>query len=509
MASPKTQYHPLQWRKSPHGTWEREIDECEEFYNSSIRDGEGCYPVTSCASFIIRTSDTVTTEEDEDRRIENAFRKAWTILHHDHPTLRSRVERSEDGIRWKRVYSTFEDEEEEKRWLDSTFKAIDAEGAPLQWFNNTSAPFKISTLFLVKPKEKNNYHRHLFLRSPHDITDGVGVLQLLNNLFKHAALAYEEGARYTLPAWGNEHERLSPCLRLVTETPRSFTESQIKRFEEIQTQNGIIYTHPGLLSLPLSSNPTTSQHGKRQRVALSVSKATTENILRSCKTIAPGVSVTHVFTSALALALSELQPRKEQSYAVRYANQSMVNLRPHCRHPYNTPEHAAAAYHTVSAQALGVDLVVPASTDTGSERNVDQLSTIAIKVRDYFNTVRPVSPSDENIIFAPMVFKSLTAPPGLDPHAVSETPFCPVPLSSIGNIASIVSPKHGPFELSSVWAASEPIGAGVAVFLATWDGNIELSGVFDTRYHNADYVEKFLGYILNCALEGLGINWNL
>ncbi|KAI0106767.1 hypothetical protein F4814DRAFT_428969 [Daldinia grandis] len=509
MASPETQYHRLQWTKTPRRTWEREIDECEEFYNSSIRNGEGCYPVTSCASFIIKPPDSVTIEEDEDRLIENALRKAWVALHYDHPTLRTRVERGEDGTRRKRVYSIFEDKEEEKRWLDSTFKVIDVEGAPLQWFNSTSAPFKISTLFLVKSREKSNHHRHLFLRSPHDITDGVGVLQLLNNLFKHAAIAYKQVTQYVLPGWGDEHERLSPCLRLVTETPVSFTESQIRRFKEIQTQNGTIYTHPGLLSLPLSSNPTASQHEKRQRVALSVSKATTDKILRSCKAVAPGVSVTHVFVSALALALSELQPRKEQPYTVRYANQSMVNLRPHCRYPYNTPEHAAAAYHTVSAQALGIDLIVPASTDTANGDNVDQLSKIAIKARDYFNTVRPVSPGDDNVIFAPMVFKSLTAPPGSDPHAVSETPFCPVPLSSIGNIASIVSPNHGPFELSGVWAASEPIGAGVAVFLATWDGKIELSGVFDTRYHNADYIEKFLGRILNCVLEGLGIDQHL
>ncbi|KAF3057408.1 hypothetical protein GL218_06067 [Daldinia childiae] len=506
MASPETHYHRLQWTKSPHGTWEREIDECEGFYNLSIRNGEGCYPVTSCASFIIKSSDIVTTEEDEDRRIENALRKAWATLHYDHPTLRSRVERSKDGTRWKRAYSKFENKEEEKRWLDSTFKVIDVEGAPLQWFNHTSASFELSTLFLVRSKEKDNHHRHLFLRSPHDITDGIGVLQLLNNLFKHAALAYKKGAQYTLPAWGNEHERLSPCLQFVTETPKSFTESQVKRFEEIQTHNRMIYTHPGLLSLPSSSNPTISQHEKRQRVALSVSKATTDNILHSCKAIASGVSVTHVFTSALALALSELQPRKEQPYTVRYANQSMVNLRSHCRYPYNTPEHAAAAYHTVSAQALGVDLVVPASTDTGNRGNVDQFSKITIEVRDYFNTVRPASPRDENVIFSPMVFKSFTAPPGSDPHAVSETPFCPVPLSSIGNIASIVSPSHGPFELISVWAASEPIGAGVAVFLATWDGKIELSAVFDTRYHDVDYIEKFLERILNCALKGLGIN---
>lgn len=30
--------------------------------------------------------------------------------------------------------------------------------------------------------------------------------------------------------------------------------------------------------------------------------------------------------------------------------------------------------------------------------------------------------------------------------------------------------------------------------------------MFDTRYHNAEYIEKFLGRILNCVCKGLGID---
>ncbi|KAI8963634.1 hypothetical protein F5Y11DRAFT_140170 [Daldinia sp. FL1419] len=506
MASSETQHHRLQWEESQDGVWVRDIDECETFYNHLIRSGEGCYPVTACAAFVVEPSAVKTTNHSEERRIEDTLRKAWKLLHYDHPSLRSYVERNADDGRWRRIYSTFRNKDDEQRWLDSTFKVIDADGDPLHWFNNTSAPFKISTLFLIKPKESGKYQRHVFLRSPHDITDGVGVLQLLNNLFNHAALVYQQGIQLILPAWGNEHEMLSPCLHHVTEIPETFTESQTERFKEIQTNNGSTYTHPGLLSLPASSKSTTSEPGNRQRVALSVPKSTTEKILHSCKAVAPGVSVTHVFTSALALALSELQPKKEEPYTVRYANQSMINLRPLCRDPYNTPKHAAAAYHNVSAQALGIDLTVPASTDANNGHDANQLPRIAIQVRDYFNTIRPTSPKDENIIFAPLVFKSLTPPLGLDPHAVSDTPFCPVPLSSIGNISSMVSPKHGPFELTNVWAASEPIGAGVAVFLTSWDGRIGLSGVFDTRYHNTEYIEKFLERILACALKGLNID---
>ncbi|KAI1375281.1 hypothetical protein F4677DRAFT_422266 [Hypoxylon crocopeplum] len=507
---PEAQSPSFQWEESRDGVWERNIDECEKFYRLSTRKGNGCYPVTGCASFIVNSSASTINEngDEKDRYVENAFRKAWITLNYRHPTLRSHVEHDTDSDRWMRVYSTFQGEDEEKRWLNSTFKIVDTDIEPIQWFNENSPTFEISTLFLVREKQGKEHRQTVFLRCPHDVTDGVGILQLVDQLFNHAALAYDQGVDYALPKWGREHERLSPCLRVAASIPESFSETQTKRFQEIQTQNGAIYNHAGFLSLPSSSKTAVaSQEGKRQRIPLSVPKPTTKKILRSCKAIAPGVSVTHVFMSALAQALSELQPQKEESYPVRYVNHSMINLRPYCQDPYKSPEHAAAAYHTVSTQALGIDLVVPGSAaDSKNGDKLNDLPQIAVKVRDFYKAVRPVSPTDDQIMLAPLTFKGFMPPPDSDPHAVSEPPFCPVALSSIGNVDSMVGASHGPFQLKNVWAASEPIGAGVAVFLGTWDGMIELSAVFDTRYHDVEYIERFLGRILNCACKGLGVD---
>ncbi|KAI2630248.1 hypothetical protein GGS26DRAFT_558499 [Hypomontagnella submonticulosa] len=487
MASLEIKSSGFQWKKSQHGVWERDIDECEMFYKLSTRKEDGCYPVTASANFVTESSITTTTTEKEDNqlRVEDALRKAWSMLHYEHPTLRSRIERDDEGNKWKRVYSTFGNEDEKKSWLDLTFKLVDVEGKAIEWFNNETASFEISTLFLVRSRKEDEHSQTIFLRCPHDITDGVGILQLLDRLVALAALAYEQGDEYTLPAWGTEEARLSPCLRIAAAVPESFSEDQTKRFHDIQTQNGAIYNHPGLLGLPPSSRVATSQDGRRQRTSVSVPKVATKRILHGCKAVAPGVSVTHVFMSALALALSELQPQKQESYPVRYVNHSMINLRPYCHEPYNTPKHAGAPYHAVSAQALGIDLNVPGS-DEGEVDQLNSLPQAAIKVRDFYRTIRPVSSTDEQVILAPLMFKALTPPPDSDSHAVFEPPFCPVPLSSIGNVSSIVAARHGPFELTNVWAASEPIGAGVAVFLGTWNGKIELSAVFDTRYHDIE-----------------------
>ncbi|GAD96383.1 hypothetical protein NECHADRAFT_70711 [Paecilomyces variotii No. 5] len=518
---PPIQQSPLQWTKSQRGRiWERDLDECEMFYRAVIRNGSGCHPVTACASFAITSrsdsgSGGVITHEKE---VQNALQRAWIMLRYEHPTLRSRVEHykeRKENERLKRVYEPFASSEGETSWVGTTFKVIDVDCDDvdgLNWFNeHASSAFEMPTVFLLRSKKKETEVGRttagtVFLRCPHDITDGVGVLQLLDQLFEHAARAFEEGGKYSLPEWGNEHERLSPCLRVAAGIPDRLSEAQFDRFQQVQTRNGSIYNHPALLGLPSSSSASSRTHPRIQRLAICVSRSLTEKVLLSCKAIAPGVSVTHVFMAALASALAELQLRKEEPYPVRYVNHSMINLRPYCREPYNRPDHAAATYHTISAQALMVDVTVPSSGSNSED--VVNLSELAVKVRDFYNSIRPVVSSkepQEQVLLAPFTFKGFTPLAGSDPHAASDPPFCPVALSSIGNIASRVKGKHGPFELTNVWAASEPLGAGVALFLGSWDCQIQLSGVFDTRYHNAEYVEKFLNRILHRVYKGLGI----
>ncbi|RBR20113.1 uncharacterized protein FIESC28_05392 [Fusarium coffeatum] len=485
------------WRESPQGVWERDLDECEEFYRLFTKKDEGCYPITGCASFQIKTSDV-----DREDRVESSLQNAWTFLRYKHPTLGSRMERDNDSDKWKRVYAPFRTDDDVDCWLQSTFKTIDLSQSAVDWFNNDAPDFELPTVYLVRSTH-DTPRQTVFLRCPHDITDGVGVLQLINQLLTQAALVYGQSTDYAYPLPDDELDtRLSPSLRVAGSIPDSLSDTQMQRFEEIQRENGKVYNHPALLSLPPSSSSNTDQV---QRVAVSIPKDESTQILTNCKAIAPGVSVTHVFTSALAMALCEVQPRRQDSYPVRYVNHAMINLRPYCFQPYNGPDHAASAFHTVSAQALGIDLDVLALADE-NEYKPSQLPLVATQVRDFYNQVKPIpGRAYEQVSLAPQTFKALSPPPGSDPYAASNPPFCPVALSSIGNIASIVENANDVFELADVWAASQPIGAGVATFLGCWDGKIELSGVFNTQYHDQDHIEKFLKSIVGYAYKGLGV----
>lgn len=500
MAHSQPESASLEWQPGPNGVWERHVDEIEIFYKC-LAKGDRFHPVTATASFKTLSSGGV-KDDEEAGRSEAALRKAWIALRWKHPSLGSRIEHDSDTGRWKRVYPPLAGSHELDNWVRLAFRVVDADGSADRWCHENSTISEFATLLLVRSDGEGEAGGRVFLQCPHDVTDGVGALQLINQLFEQAALAYEQGGDHALPEWGRETARLSPCLRIAVDIPASLSGEQVAQFQEIQAQNTALYSHPCLLSLPSSSE---SSQGRIQRRVVSVTKETTDNILGRCKLIGPGVTVTNMFTAALAVALAELQPQKEERYPVRYVNHSMINLRPFCRAPYDSRDHAAAAYHTVSAQALGIDLFVPGSNE---EKPDDMTPSVARSVRDFYQSIRPNAGAEEpheQVVFAPSVFKAITPPSGVNPHAVSSPPFCPVPLSSLGRIDTMVTKSHGPFNLTSVSAFSEPIGAGVALFLGSWDGKMELSSLFNSQYHDPLYVEEFLRCIMNCVYRGLGI----
>ncbi|EWG53847.1 hypothetical protein FVEG_12186 [Fusarium verticillioides 7600] len=485
------------WKRSSGGDWERQIDECEGFYWLYTKEGHGCYPITACASFQLKLSSNHTR-----RHGIEALQNAWVLLRHKHPTLGSRIERDDETGTPKRIYKPFENNEDVDTWLSSTFNIISTDKSALEWFNNDTPIFTTPTVYIVHSKEDTS-HQTLFLRCPHDVTDGVGILQLLNQLFTHASQFYTRPAKYSYPLPDDDlGERLSPCLRVAASIPDPLSEAQVQRFNEISAKNGEMYNHPGLMGLPPTSSPGIKAEFRAKRIAVSVPKGISAKILAGCKTLDSGVSLTHVFVSALAIALAEFQPRKQEAYAVRYVDRPMLNIRPFCKEPYSNPSHAGAAYHAVCAHALGIDLEVPGLV-VGKDVASKTLPQMVTEVRDFYNKHKPNLSDDihEQVLFAPLTFRSQFPPPGADPWSASDPPFCPVSLSSIGNLSSVVATSNEVVELTNVWVASQSIITGVAIFLGSWDGEIELSSVFNSQFHSEEYMKRFLECILNRVYE--------
>lgn len=93
--------------------------------------------------------------------------------------------------------------------------------------------------------------------------------------------------------------------------------------------------------------------GNHQRVEISLTTTTTDQLLDAYRQ--HGLSVSHVYHTAIALALRDAQEMLERARKVRYINYSLINERGHCGSLYSTPAHPASVYNSISDRCLAID----------------------------------------------------------------------------------------------------------------------------------------------------------
>lgn len=504
-----SQQTDLQWHQVSPGRWERGIDEVEQFYTSLAKSYEGSrrnfFAITGFVSFSVKIDDGVSPEETREK-VENALRKAWVHLRFDHPTIASWVEWDFDRKRCKKVYESSAGQETLQSWLETTFLTVSNGVSGLEWCNSDPPVPKLPTLFLIwpSPRVEALLQGDLVLRVHHDIIDGVGTLMLFDNLFAHAARAYNRGSNYPLPCFGIEHGNLSPPFRVAAGLQPSMSPEQAEKFESIMAYNAFMkQDRIEIASLPFKRG----EHlpGKHQRVAVTLPAQQTVAILSACRRL--GLSVTHAYHAAIAMAVRDLQERRDSERLVRYINYSLINERGHCLSPYDTPLHAAAVYHSVSCRLLIVDTTVPSITDSSSptEVNREEFLRVAKTVREFYHEMRR---DKDHIQMIPSWYTSNTIP---YPHD-DVTPPVPEPnespsvsISSLGVVDNLVSPSHGAFELDTPWVTGEELGTGLGLFLGTWKGVLTLTAAYNDAWHGKEEVVRLIDRCNVIVVQGLGV----
>ncbi|KAF7547520.1 hypothetical protein G7Z17_g7669 [Cylindrodendrum hubeiense] len=515
----------FQWHCHTPGLWERNIDEAEQFYSSVAQltreAGAGCFLVTACVNLRVAAPENVTHNKANDR-IESAIRKAWLSLRYEYPTLASWTEYDGETDEWTKFYSPLssldqDSYDEQQRWLSSTLITIDSDMTGIEWLNDDPPLFGRSTVYVLRPYttcvgDYTHLRRTLLLRCPHEITDGIGILHLLKQLVAHAARAFELEDEYTTPVFGHETKNLSLPLRIAASLPAAPNAGQCSHFDALKAKNTSLQTSMPLLGLPLSAEK--GAIGKRQYMPLSLSNNLSARVLSECK--ARGISVTHAFSAALILVLRDVQPQGEQALSMRYYNHALINLRHVCQPPYNTEAHAAAVYHMLSAQAISVDVLVPALNQE-VEARVQEFAAVSDQVRSFFASARGSDSASlmDLVAVSPLMWASMTPPskrtvekmssPAKPEHNAPPL-YSPVSISSIGNITSIILPMHGALVVSEAWVAAESMGPGVGLFLGTYEATSTVVASFDSNWHSNQYMGKFLERIVKQMVEGLGLN---
>lgn len=343
------------------------------------------------------------------------------------------------------------------------------------------------------------------------IVDGIGTLQLLNKLLKYAAQYYENPSSFELPPPGSESQNLSPPLRVAASIPPILTLGQQERLQNIISRNAELRQEFELLSVPYTQGQMIP--GKHQRTALSLSKADTTRVLQACKKLE--VTVTHAYHTSIALILRDLRPSRPQARTARYVNYCLINERPNCSPPYNSTDYAASVYHSVSGNSLTLDLTIPSIVDSSKQPHPDpqearaEFRTLATQVRNFYSST---CSSSEDVALVPGIW-SLGTPhlhiPGrknpLDTPVPAPNTSPSVSISSMGVLDKVITPQHGAFNAKDPWVTGEELGTGIGLFLATWEGRLQLSAAYNEAWHDREEVRGFLEGCSGIAWKGLGL----
>jgi hypothetical protein len=500
------QLQHLEWHETSPGYHEREIDEAEQFYTSLAKTWEGTghtyFAITACAGLSLPQG---STPSDFPLAVENALRYAWKRLRYEHPTLAAPVEWDPSTKRCKKVYRVLSNKEEVDSWMRETFKKIEPGQFGLEFANSDPPVGRYATLYLViapsvQSPEANEIRYDIVFRSSHDLIDGIGTLQLLNNLFLYAGLAFGSlGVEHEV-VFGDEPRNLSPPFRIAAGIPPKPSVTQLNKLEATRKADGVARDGAEALGLPF--HPNTTMPRKSQRTVIYLTANETKVVLSKCK--ASGVTPTHAFHAGIALAVRDLQVNDEQERNAKYISYALLNLRSSCLPPYNTSKHAAAVYHAVSSNSLVVDLKIPSKYSHSAKQQPEEFSSALDQVRVFYQSIN-VDPDYLSIV--PALFQPKTPPYAETPCDVPPpNSFPSVSLSSMGIIDKIIQPEHGPFTISDPWVMGAEYSTGIGLFLGTWRGIISLSAGYNEAFHDEDEVLGFLERVKKIVLEGLDLD---
>lgn len=492
------------WTQVRPGRWERDIDETEQFYTSLAKTYEGSgrcsFAITGYISFSALGGDL---------EVENALRKAWIGLRYDHPTIASRVEYSELLQRCRKVYEMSPTPESQAEWLDSTFRVVRTKLSGLQWCNSDPPVPQLPTLFMIKRSGRvsGTVHADIVLRCRHDIVDGIGTLMLLNNLFAHAGLALAHGNVHPLPIFGDEWTRLSPPFRVAAGITPTLSKPQQVCLDKTIAWNAALRKGMEIAGLPCRKAST--KPGKHQRVAITLSTESTHRLLKACKAL--GLSVTHAYHTAIGIVLRDLQKRQALPRTVRYINYTIMDERPQCEEPYNTPAHAASVYHSVSGECLAVDLTVPAASIGAPDQVFDYSVPRRMEYMRTASSVRRFDLQNRNnkgrIGMVPSYWAMITPPypaGNIAPPVPVSFQKPSVSLSDLGTLDNTILSTHGEFELDNPWVTREHLVSGMGLFLGTWKGRLTLSATYNDAWHSRSQALVFLDRCNVATIQALG-----
>lgn len=497
--------NPFKWREINPRQYERELDPAEMFYTSMAKTWEGTghtyFGMNACLNF---TVDSASSNADEDlvNRVTTAFKSAWMQLRNNFPTIAAEVVCDPISKKCKKVYNVPENAAEVDAWLKETFRVVSDKVSGKEFSRADKPVGRFATLFLLpaafdleQKSEDGSKEMSLLFRCGHDIVDGVGTLKLLNYLFNFATTAFTSHLPSQAMIYGNEPKKLSPPLAIAIGIRDSPTEEQLSDYKAIQTSNKEASKNFEVIGFP--TKITAAMPKRSQLAELKLSKEETAKITKICKSF--GVTATHLFHAAVALALASIQNRTDHERKARYITYALMNLRGICEESSGLDLHPDSVLHTVSVKHLIVDLTIPAISDNTKRPSRDELLNTLYCVRDFYRG---------NVVDADFIATIMTLFKAVTPPYPEKVPAIPEPstaravsLSSLGLIDKLIGPQHGVFTISDISISAGEYSTGVGLFFGTFNAEMKLAAVYNEAFHEETTVTDFLRIVKEFAIN--------
>ena len=505
-----TEYDNFKWRETENGLWTRDVDEVEMAYTSLYTrwrgSGRNFFHMTGHLSLKVPVQSFQDQQEIE-RGLDAAARKAWMVLRYQHPTIASQVKLDSQTQKYVKAYPI-----STEGWLDETFDIIETGQTGIEWANNDPPAPPLPTLNLIKPPsiDKHSVLRDIVFRSPHDIIDGIGTLLLFGNYVQLVAEAFAQGDSYHIPSLHDPRvvQNLSPPFRVAAAIPPQPSHKILRRLADLdKAAQAFASSNAEIVALPYQNGAMVPGVHKRVEVVLSPSESS--KLTAACKGI--GVTVTHVFHAAIALTLRDLQPQSAAPRPVTYVGYLLRNERTSCIPPYNDHRHAAAVYHSVSSDKLVVDMTVPSKADGKTKPADERVEFLRIvrQLKDFYLKVRD---DPDQYCLAPLLAARGTSPLPTDPAEALTVPAVPPPaevasatISSMGRIDNLISQQYGAVEVYHPWVTGEELRNSLGLFLGTFRGELSLSAAYNDVWHNKTEVMGFVRRCVEVVTVGFGL----
>ncbi|KAL2759300.1 hypothetical protein ACRALDRAFT_1079512 [Sodiomyces alcalophilus JCM 7366] len=505
-------YAKYVWRQTEPGVWKRSLDEVEGFYAGAhlvyAATGRKYRFVTGHFSLDFHPP-SGSSAKDIEAQADDALKKSWTALRYEHPTLACITERDPVTGDFIKVYRN-----NDPATFDATFVTLPAKLSAEEHANADPPHPDYSTLCVIPTPGSSEpgrpLRREIFFQIAHDNIDGMGGWLLLGDYVRLVGRAFAEGANFHVPVCdGSEAERLSPPLRVAAAIPPTPSESLQKRLANLGEELAASNPPEGTRTLSIPYKKGVTKAGKQKVVHLTIGEEENDAIVKACK--AAGISVTHAFHTAIPFVLLNMHAseRGAEPIPMRQSSLLLRNERPNCVPPYDT-KHPATVYHSISVQAIPVDLTLPPLGEKGQLEDEGERKTRFLEAaRTVKQWYQKFSADPEYAALGIAVYGNVWPLP-----PVGAEPGPPPPhegdagalLSSLGRIDGVIPPRPSDsLEVSDTWMVAHILGPEIAVYLTGYRGRSDFRIAYNDAWHEREEMGDFLAKVYSEVLWQFGI----